>query len=202
VRFFNDPESGEPVLYKDLNALLANEWLPGFEHIPDWLRVDLIERDSQLIRAYLRAPDSATIRRELHFKVMARLQSELDNVLTVRREVESNDEDAIKMWYFLKWSIEQMQAVLTSKSIHEGFSKEEYDELMAKHDALHEQMKEIRRQAPGWTSQTGMDRWDSLRLEKAMFDEQQAMQRLNACMFGNDLNEDINLDDIDPSEFE
>ena len=197
MRFFKDPETGEPVLNSDLNALLDNEWLPGFEHIPDWLRVDLIERDSQLIRAYLRHPDSPRIRRELSSKVVARLQSELDNVLTVRREAESKDQDSIKIWYFLKWSLEQLRIVLTSKSIHKGFSKVEYDELMAKHDSLHEQLKEVCRQAPGWTSQIGQDRWDGLRIEKALFEEHQAMQRLEACLFGTQLNEDFDLDEFE-----
>ena len=50
---------------------------------------------------------------------------------------------------------------------------------------------------PGWTSQIGQDRWDGLRIEKALFEEHQAMQRLEACLFGTQLNEDIDLDEFE-----
>lgn len=196
--FYEDPETGRRVPYSDLQVLHDNQWLPGFEHIPDWLRIDLIERDSQLVRAYLRSPSTPSIRRELSRKIVARLQSELDNVLTARREIESKDEQATKAYYFIKWALEQMRTVLTSKSIHKGFSKLEYDTLMAKHDELNEHLAEISRRSPSWTFHIGMDRWDSLRLEKALFEEMQAMQRMDACLPRTPLNEDIDLDDQNP----
>ena len=63
--FYNDPLTGERKPYVDLLVLHSHHTLPTLPHIPDWLAIDLIEKDPHLVRSYLRDPANTQLRREL-----------------------------------------------------------------------------------------------------------------------------------------
>lgn len=178
--FYEDPQTGERKPYPDLMLLHGNRALPGLPHLPDWLHVDLMDKDPQLVRAYLRDPANVSLRRRLSARIVARVQSELDQVLTFRRNVEHQRLPEVKRLYRMRWELEQMQAVLTCKEIHQAFSKEEYQALMDRHDALHREREAFVRDRQKWANQIGMDRWDAQRLERVLFDERQAIERMEA----------------------
>jgi hypothetical protein len=80
------------------------------------------------------------------------------------------------------WALGQMQAVLSCQAIHQAFSREEYQELMDRHDALQREREAFVRDRPRWSGEIGMDRWDAQRLERVLFEERQAVERMRpAC---------------------
>ena len=85
----------------------------------------------------------------------------------------------------MRWAIGQMQSVLASDAIQNAFSEEEYQDLKGRHDALVQECEAFVHDRPKWSSQTVMDRWDSQRLERVLFDERQAMERMEAGLPGN-----------------
>jgi hypothetical protein len=178
--YYEDPETGERKPYVDLMLLHGARVIPGLRHLPDWMHCDLIEKDPQLIRAYLRDPANETIRRNLSTRIIVRIQSELDNVATQRRLREEQRLAEARTLYRMRWAIDQMQAILTSKVIHKAFSKHEYQALQDRHDELHQQREDFVRKRPRWSRELGMDRWDAQRLERVLFEERQAIERMEA----------------------
>lgn len=178
--FYNDPETGERKPYVDLLLLHNAGTLPGLTHLPDWLQHDLIEKDPQLIRSYLRGPANVSLRRKLSARIIVRVQAELDVVLTCQNQNEEQRNVETKRLYAMRWAIDQMQAVLTSKIIQKSFSRKEYQDLNNRHDALFKEREMFVRDRPNWARQIGMDRWDAQRLERVLFDERQAIERMEA----------------------
>lgn len=178
--FYEDPQTGQRKPYADLLLLHGRRTIPGLPHLPDWLHIDLIDKDPQLVRAYLRDPASVSLRRKLSARIVARIQSELDQVLTCRRRHEEQRQAEARKLYRIRWALDQMQAVLSCEAIQQAFTREEYQELMDRHDALNREREAFVRDRPRWSGEIGMDRWDAQRLERVLFEERQAIERMEA----------------------
>lgn len=188
--------------YPLLLSLHRSDFIPGLEHLPDWLCHDLIERDCDLVWGYLRLPSSFIVRYELHHRIMARLQSRLDDVVTQQRRAESQDEPMIKAYYLIDWYIERGTDILEWKDAQEQMPVEDFERLRLSVLERDNIRSELWESLPEWVHDIPEYRKEAHILKLAIFMENQTINDMKACVPGIPLTQDVDLDDIDLEGFE